>query len=220
MELEDGVPVTGVCGDVIIGMSTKWKTQSQGFPRHCPFSFHIAIMFQKKTPTKKFQIGMPKKRPIPDDQGQEKYKPPTLHDDESPLARLDADDDDPPPGPPKRKLVTLDNDNEPSTTKKREVIGPGSALPVDDELVGDLDDERDLVAPRTATGMRGFVPAGYAPEKAEEKNLAMEQAMVAMEAGEEEEEDPLEAFMAGVNDQVMNEKKAEKEKVRIRMIGK
>ncbi|RUS22945.1 P-loop containing nucleoside triphosphate hydrolase protein [Endogone sp. FLAS-F59071] len=182
------------------------------------FSFHIAIMLQKKPPTKKFQIGMPKKKPILDDQGQEKYKPPTLHDDESPLARLDADDDDdPPPGPPKRKLVTLDygNDNEPSTTKKRETIGFGSALPVDDELVGDLDDERDLVV-RTATGMRGFVPAGYAPVKAEEKNLAMERAVVAMEEGEkeEEEEDPLEAFMAGVNDQVKNEKKAEKEKVR------
>ncbi|CAG8633989.1 11606_t:CDS:10 [Paraglomus brasilianum] len=121
--------------------------------------------------------------------------------------------------PKKRKLVKLDDDEplESSKTESRSTAGEREYK--EHEFVGDLEDDRPA-QPTTSTGIRGFVPQGYSGSRGVEKpvstKLTAPKPTAPRENEDEEEDDPLDAFMLDIDNQVKKESMEDSQKEKIR----
>ncbi|CAG8607694.1 3384_t:CDS:2 [Acaulospora colombiana] len=110
--------------------------------------------------------------------------------------------------PKKRKLITLDNDFENETTNQNS----SKSLQDVNDFVGDLEDDRPLPRTSTGSGIRGFVPQGY-KTATESSDTFKEQEETSKEQADD---DPLDAFMLDIDNQVQKQSqdKSQQEKIR------
>ncbi|CAI2181139.1 15603_t:CDS:10 [Funneliformis geosporum] len=111
--------------------------------------------------------------------------------------------------PKKRKLIKLDDPLEEQLTSSSNKLDD---YDLNKDYVGNLEDDIPP-PPRTSTGIQGFVPQGYNVDKEVQssRNIKSEVQVNAME-----ENDPLDAFMLDIDNQVQKESliKSQQEKFR------
>ncbi|RGB34514.1 P-loop containing nucleoside triphosphate hydrolase protein [Rhizophagus diaphanus] len=112
--------------------------------------------------------------------------------------------------PKKRKLIKLDD----SLEKKSVSNNKSDTFNLNEDYVGNLEDDRPP-PPRTSTGIQGFVPQGYSTDKEIQRNRTI-QPEIKSKVMEEEDDDPLDAFMLDIDNQVQKESlnKPQQEKIR------
>ncbi|UZO02005.1 uncharacterized protein OCT59_020508 [Rhizophagus irregularis] len=112
--------------------------------------------------------------------------------------------------PKKRKLIKLDDNLE----KKSVSSNKSDTFNLNEDYVGNLEDDRPP-PPRTSTGIQGFVPQGYSTDKEIQRNRTI-QPEIKSKVMEEDDDDPLDAFMLDIDNQVQKESlnKPQQEKIR------
>ncbi|KAF0555086.1 P-loop containing nucleoside triphosphate hydrolase protein [Gigaspora margarita] len=115
--------------------------------------------------------------------------------------------------PKKRKLIKLEDDLDEDLNKQDEA---SSLSNVNEDYVGDLEDDRPP-PPRTSTGIQGFVPQGFSFNKGFTNVHEVTSATKLDDVQKDDEiDDPLDAFMLDIDNQVQKESQNESLQEKIR----